>query len=162
MAKDPTPEKGKEKLESAEVRQLVVAQPDKFQGLLETITLLDKISERLGEDKSGDLGGSGSGTAQDDSKQSSSSRDIAIKKIPDTPVVRKQLTIYIEKEIKSLRKEVKIAARRASKTGNSYKLNKLYARIRRMNGLLAQLMEASYDVLKRLYIRIFIDKQSVV
>lgn len=140
---------------------LVVAQPEKFEGLLETISLMDKISERMGEDKSGDLGGGGSSTSKGDDDDSVSARAQAIANLPDTPQMRKELGVYIQKEIKVLRKEVRRKAFRASKPGSAYKLNDLYSKIRRLNSLLAELMETSVDVLKRIFIRVLIDKQSI-
>ncbi|MDA0376162.1 MAG: hypothetical protein O3A80_02535 [bacterium] len=140
---------------------LVVTQPEKFEGLLETISLMDKISERMSEDKSGDLGGGGSSTGKGDDDDSVSARAQAIANLPDTPQMRKELGVYIQKEIKVLRKEVRRKAFRASKPGSAYKLNDLYSKIRRLNSLLAELMETSVDVLKRIFIRVLIDKQSI-
>lgn len=142
---------------------LVVAQPEKFEGLLETISLMDKISERMGEDKSGDLGGGGgtTGGTKGDDDDTVSARAQAIANLPDTPEMRKELSNYIQKEIKVLRKEVRRKAFRASKPGSAHKLNELYSKIRRLNSLLAELMETSVDVLKRIFIRVFIDKQSI-
>lgn len=140
---------------------LVVTQPEKFEGLLETISLMDKISERMSEDKSGDRGGGGSSTGKGDDDDSVSARAQAIANLPDTPQMRKELGMYIQKEIKVLRKEVRRKAFRASKPGSAYKLNDLYSKIRRLNSLLAELMETSVDVLKRIFIRVLIDKQSI-
>ncbi|MDA1292400.1 MAG: hypothetical protein O3A81_01325 [bacterium] len=140
---------------------LVVTQPEKFEGLLETISLMDKISERMSEDKSGDLGGGGSSTGKGDDDDSVSARAQAIANLPDTPQMRKELGVYIQKEIKVLRKEVRRKAFRASKPGSAYKLNDLYSKIRRLNSLLAELMETSVDILKRIFIRVLIDKQSI-
>ena len=44
----------------------------------------------------------------------------------------------------------------------SAEFNKFNKRIRRLNSLIAEILEASYEVLKRLFIRVFIDKQSVI
>ena len=74
----------------------------------------------------------------------------------------KQLARHIEKEVKTLRRKVRRAARRASKPGNAHKLNELYAQIRQLNALLANLFEASYEVVKRLFVRVFIDKQTIL
>ena len=157
-----SPEKRAEHRESSENKNLVVTQPDKFQGLLETISLMDKVSERLGEDRSGDFatsGGTGGATAQGQGQQST--RAQAIANLPETPQMRRELGTYIQKEIKALRKEVRRKAFRASRPGSAHQLNELYAKIRHLNNLLSELMEASVDVLKRIFIRVFIDKQSV-
>jgi hypothetical protein len=148
--------------ESKEGANLVVAQPEKFEGLLETISLMDKVSERMGEDKSGDMGGGGGATGSkkgDDG--TTSTRAQAIAAMPDTPQIRKELGNYIQKEIKVLRKQVRRKAFRAAKPGSAHQLNDLYSKIRRLNSLLAELMDTSVDILKRLFIRVFIDKQSI-
>ena len=75
--------------------------------------------------------------------------------------MQRELGRYIRKEIKTLRKEVRRQAFRASKPGAAHQLNQLYSKIRRLNTLLSELMEASVDVLKRVFIRVFIDKQSI-
>ena len=156
-------EKGSSLSESNESANLVVTQPDKFQGLLETISLMDKVSERMGEDRSGDLGGGGGGQAGsqqgDDGQQSA--RAQAIANLPDEYEMRKQLGKYIQKEIKVLRKEIRKKTLRVSARGSAHQLNELYSKMRRLNTLLSELMEASVEVLKRLCIRVFIDKQSI-
>ena len=163
MAIGNSPEKQASHQESTEGRNLVVAQPEKFEGLLETISLMDKVSERIGEDRSGDMGGGGTGTsagtAQGDDSQST--RAQAIANLPQVPEMRKELGQYIQKEIKELRKEIRKKAFRASRPGSAHQLNELYGKIRRLNSLFAELMEASVDVLKRIFIKVFIDKQSI-
>ncbi len=164
MGKAPAnPEKGKQLTESKESQSaLIVEQPQKLEGLIETINLLGNISERMGEDKSGDMGGGGGKGKGAKAAKGASPRDQAIKSIPTEKVIKKQLAKHIEKEVKSLRKEVRKAARKAAKSGNAHAINELYARIRRLNSLLASLMEASYEVVKRLFIRVFIDKQPIL
>lgn len=156
------PEKQALQTESTEKIHLVVAQPEKFEGLLETISLMDKVSERMGEDRSGDLGGGGGGqTSGKGDDDGTSTRAQAIAALPDTPQMRKELGQYIQKEIKDLRKQVRRKAFRASKPGSAHRLNELYSKIRRLNSLLAELLDTSVDVIKRLFIRVFIDKQSI-
>lgn len=164
MATVPTPEQGSSHIESKAEKHLAVVQPEKFQGLLDTIALLDKVSESLGDASSGDWSGASGGAvaARTGGQTATSARAQAIANLPGTPEMRTELTSYIQKEIKSLRKEVHTAARKMSKPGSAHKLNELYARIRRLNSLLSELMEASVEVLKRLFIRIFIDKQKVL
>lgn len=158
------PEKGKQLTESKETSgALIVEQPQKLENLIDTINLLGNISERMGEDKSSDMGRGG--TSKKDNKSDtggSSTRSQAIKNIPTEKIVRKELAKHIEKEVKVLRKQVRLATGRISKPGNAHKLNELYSRIRRLNTLLANMFEASYDVVKRLFIRVFIDKQPIL
>lgn len=142
---------------------LVVTQPQKLESLLDTINLLNTVSERIGEDKSGDMG-SGGGTTQGDDDAGTtqqSARDIAIANLPAMPVMQKKLEGHIRSEVKKLRKEVRKNRIRATKPGSAYKLQDIYARMRQLNGVLTELLGASIDVVKRLYVRIFIDKQSV-
>lgn len=153
-------------LESAEAApaHLIVSQPQKLEGLLETLTLIDSFSERIGEDRSGDLGAGGSsagGTQQGDDDDQQSARQQAIANMPVEAVMRQQITKHIEGEVKKLRKEVHKAAKKVTKPGSAHKMNDLYARIRRLNALLSELADSSLDIVKRLYVRIFVDKQSV-
>lgn len=151
-------------IESGEVKNLVVTQPEKFEGVLETIALMDKVSERMGEDRSGDLGGGGGGQAgsgQGDDDGQQSARAQAIANLPGDKQMRVELEHYIQKEIKGLRKQIRKKTIRMSKPGSAHQVNELYKKMRRLNNLLGELMDASVEVLKRLCIRIFIDKQSI-
>lgn len=142
---------------------LIVTQPERLGSLLETLTLLDTVSERMGEDRSGDLGGGGQGaTRRGDDDTQQSLRSLAIQNLPEPPQMRREIKRHIEREVNTLRREVRRIARRASKPGAAHKLNVLYARIRRLNGLLAEILEAGLDILRRFYIRVFVDKQSIV
>ena len=166
MSTDASQEAGKQIETSAEVSPaLIVSQPKKLGSLLETLTLLDKVSETVGEDRSGDMGGAGTGTGQqgdDDGQSTISLREQAIANLPDATVMQRRLKVHIEKDVKRLQKQIKRAARRAADPGTAYKINQLYARIRRLNALLAELLGASQEVLKRLYVKIFVDKQTVI
>lgn len=142
---------------------LIVTQPQKLEGLLETIALLDRISERLGEDRSGDMGGGGGATGgQQSGSATVSARQQKIANLPAPEVMRKTLARHIEKEVRVLQKEIRKAAQRASRPGGAYKLNILYGRIRRLNTLLAELVDAAIDVLKRLFIKVVIDEQKIL
>ena len=163
MPTNTSPEAGDKKETSVEaVPTLIVSQPKKLEGLLETLTLIDKISETVGEDRSGDMGSGGKGSGKGDDDQKISLREQAIANLPDTPVMQRRLRAHIEKDVKKLRREIKRATSRASKPGAACKLNTLYARVRRLNSLLSDLFNASQEVLKRLYVKIFVDKQTVI
>jgi len=141
---------------------IAVAQPQKLESLLDTINLINTVSERIGESRSGDLGGGGGSAAAQTGAQAQSWRDQALANLPAAPVMQQQLQKHIEQEIADLQREVQKTARKAARPGAAHKLNELYARIRRLNGLLQQLFETSVDILKRLYVRVFIDKQTVL
>ena len=153
-------EKGQGAPEGNERQAIAVAQPQKLESLLDTIELLNTVSERIGESKSGDLG-SGSGGKPGAASQQSW-REQAIAALPETPAMQQQLEKHIRTEIKTLRHEMRSTAKRANRPGGAHKLNTLYARIRRLNGILQQLLSASVEAIKRLYIRIFIDKQTAL
>lgn len=158
-------EKGPNALQTMETAKLVVNQPKKLQELnllLESFDALDRrVSERTGEDRSGDLGSTGMAAAGGQ-QQTQSARDLAIAAMPQAPkVLRDRLVKHIGKEVSHLQV---LAAREAhtSRPGVAFRLNKLYARIRRLNSLLVELFEASLDVLRRLFIRVFIDEQPIL
>jgi hypothetical protein len=143
--------------------QLIVTQPQKLEGLLETLAVLDRVSERIGEDRSGDMGGGGTGgTQQGDDDTTQSLRELAIANLPDSPIMQRKIAQHIQGEVRKLQKQIRTQTKSVSRPGSAHTINKLYARIRRLNSILAQLLETSYDVLKRLYIRIFVDGQSVI
>jgi hypothetical protein len=77
-------------------------------------------------------------------------------------VVRSQISAHVEKEVQSLEKQARRLAKWSWKKGTAHQLNELYSRIRRLNSLLSSLVEASYEMMKRLYIRIFIDHQPIL
>lgn len=152
-------------LEKIERSRLIVAQPKQLKELgqlLDTIEgLSQRVSEGTGEDRSGDMGAAGSMVGTAAGATGVSPRDQAIARIPVQAVMQKKLEEHIRAEVKKLNREAKRLARQAN-PGAAYALNNLYARIRRLNSLIAEILEASYEVLKRLFIRVFIDKQSVI
>lgn len=151
--------------EKAPESKLIVTQPPKMKELGQLLETLDglaqRVSERNSEDASGDLGGSGSVGGQTGQRRASS-RDVAIALMPTAPVVLQQkLAEHIEQEVRKLERELR-ALKRVTKAGGAFEMNELYRRIRKLRSLLRELMEASVDLLKRLYIRVFVDKQSIL
>ena len=160
-----SPETGKllsKGVDSASV--LIVTQPPKVEMLLDALSAIDKISERVGEDRSGDFTGSGgkTGGQGDDAAGTPSVRDQQIANLPVQETMRSQLKKEIEKEVLELEHEVKRAKRRLTRPGAAYKVNALYARIRRLNALISELFDAAYDAIKRLFIKVVIDRQKVL
>lgn len=144
---------------------LLVVQPKKLGDILDSINAMSDspASEKLAEDRSGDLKGGASSGKSARAKRLLSIREEAIARIPSEPaLVRNELQRHIREEVKGLQKEIRKAARRITKPGMAYRINELYARIRRLNALMNQLFEASYDVLKRFFIRVFIDRQPII
>jgi len=133
--------------------------------LLDALAAIDKISERIGEDRSADMGGGGGGKAAtkgDDATSATSVRNQKIANLPAQEVMRQELQKEIEKEVSELHSEVKRARKRLTRPGAAYKLNALYARMRRLNSLIAELFDAAYDAVKRLFIKVVIDRQKVL
>jgi len=155
-------EKGPETQPSAEKQMLVVQQPEKIESLLSSLDDIESFSERIGEDRSGDMGGAGTGTGgtKGDDQAQVSIRDKAIANLPAEEVMQIEIQKHIKKEVKDLRRQVR-KVEHIRKPGAAQKLNEIYARIRRLNGLLSEILESSYEVVKRLFVRIFIDKQSI-
>lgn len=143
-----------------------VLQPTKVEGL---DMLLSEVNDIVGEkspakpsEQWSSQGSTGSSTQQDDSTGDDiSPRDQAIANLPSQQIMQKELTKHIANEITQLRKEARTITKLNS-PGSAYKLTKLYARIRRLNNLLGSVLQSSYDVLRRLFIRVVIDKQAVV
>lgn len=130
--------------------------------LLATLEALpSRVGETMGEDSSRDMGAGGSGPASAQARSQTSARAQAIANLPDPTVMQKQLAEHIEKEVKKLSKQAKRLAR-TTKPGAAHRMNELYARIRRLNAILSEIFEASVELLKRLFIRVFVDEQSVL
>lgn len=164
MALPTNPDKGTIAPETTKGEEQIVMQPGKAPELANLMEAIDtgKVSEiapqRVSEQGGSLMSGSGSQQQDDDGM---SPRDLAIRNLPSQAVMQREIASHITQEIRNLRRETKKYTR-LGKPGQAYKLAKLYARIRQMNGLIAQVWDASYDVVKRLFIRIFIDKQTVL
>lgn len=158
-----TPEKAPNAPGGSETVLQVVAQPQlvNMQNFLSELN--DKVSEKGTEDAAGDWSGTGSGAAVatgTGSQSGPSARDLAMANLPIPVIMQKQLETHIREEVKQLRKQA-LRIANTQKPGGAHKLNELYARIHRLNALLASLFEASVEILKRLYVRVFVDKQSI-
>lgn len=142
---------------------LTVTQPATISSLLDTLNLIDQVSERIGEDRSGDMGSGGAqqGTSGAGTAKTASPRDQAIAHLPAQQEMQRKLTEKIRIEVRQLRKQIR-SIPASGKPGAAFELNKIYARIRMLNRLLSSLWEASFDVIKRLFIRTFIDDQPIL
>lgn len=143
------------------------AQPQKLPNLSSMAELLgeiEKIAETTGEDRSGDWSGTTPGTtavATGGAITGQSPRDRAIAAIPEVAVMRKELEKHIVTEIKVLRKDIRRITR-VRAPGAAFRLNELYTRLRRLNSLLHDLFATSYEVVRRLFVKVFIDKQPIL
>jgi hypothetical protein len=158
-------EKGSASIKEAasETMQLAVRQPEKIRSLLVVLADLEKISEIVSEDRSHDLGagGSGTGTGDDGSSGQISARQKAIQSLPSIPAMRQKVTLHLQAEVKQLERKAKLLAH-STKKGSAYLLNELYARIRKIQTFIAELIDAAEELVKQLYIRLFIDHQKLV
>lgn len=144
-------------------RGQIVLQPGKEKNLAMLVAEINELpSEGLAEDRSGDWSGAGGAVAATGggATQQLSARDQAIANLPVPAAMQKELEAHIRSEVKQLRKQTKLITR-SRKPGSAYALAQLYAKIRHLNALLAELFEASYDVLKRMFVKVFIDKQPI-
>lgn len=120
----------------------------------------ETITDKPASDWSGTTGQGGTAGVGDQSQTGMSLRDQAIANLPIPAVMQKKLELHIHEEVKKLRKQAQSIAA-TSRPGGAYKLNQLYARIRHLNAILSSLFEASVEVVKRLFVRVFIDKQTI-
>jgi hypothetical protein len=167
MAMPTNPEKQHSLNSPAEAPSAVVSQPMKIDLSGQLGSFLEEIG-RISETASsgaGEQGTAGTGGAMTQTSGGSttavSARDQAIANLPGARVMQKQLEAHIKTEIRKLRKQAKTIAR-INQPGGAYHLNMLYLRIHHLNALLAELLSSSVEVLKRLFIRVFIDKQTVL
>ena len=145
--------------------RLTVQQPPKMRDvmqLLQDLEAIGRISEAVSEDRSGDLGSGGTGsTGASAAGGKISLRDQAIAKLPSTSVMRTRLTSHLQSEVRQLERRAKKLAR-SSREGGAFLLNELYARIRKIQALMGELVELAAEVVQRLYVRLFIDHQQLV
>lgn len=142
---------------------LIVTQPKHLENILAAIAEVDRVSEKQGDAASGDWSGTSGGQGQkgDDGKSAAATaREEAIARIPEPVIMQKALKEHIEQEVKVLRRQAQRLTK-STQPGAAFELAQMYAKIRRLNGMIRELFEASLEVLKRLFIRVFIDKQSI-
>jgi hypothetical protein len=157
-------EKGLSTPPSQPERSAATLQPGKVDAmkalLLEVNDIVGEANpSKPGEQWSGGCQVATTGGAQ--AAQTVSWRDQAIAAIPAPQIMQKQLEGHIEEEINVLRKQAsQITDLR--KPGAAHRFNELQSKIHRLNALLSGLLEASYEVLKRIFIRVFIDKQTIL
>lgn len=158
-----SPEKGLLAPSGTPERSQSVLQPSKAEGLAMLVAEINDLpGETATEDATSDWGSSSTGTAMtaQGAQQGGTARDHAMAHLPTPARMQKLLEAHIRSEVKELRKQTKLIIR-SRKPGSAYALAQMYAKIRHLNALLADLLEASYDVLKRLFVKVFVDKQAI-
>lgn len=146
-------------LTPSEAKTLIVSQPRRLESILMDIAALE--SESISETSSGGPGNSWSGGASGQSGKKTSTispRDLAIAHLPSPKSMQQTLQKHIEQEIAVLRSQAGSIAQ-AQKRGAAYKLNEMYSRIRRLKAFLWELTHASVDLIRRTFIRVFVDRQ---
>lgn len=167
MAPNASPEKAPLSPKPSGPERVVQPAPVKIEGLaqfLEAVNSLEvgKVGETMTEDTSArDAGGGGGGFAAAAAARGMSARDFAIANLPTPHNMQRQLEQHIREEVKKLRKQAHHVAK-VHGPGAAYHLNKLYARIRQLNNLLGVIFDAGMEVLKRFFIRVFIDRQPIL
>lgn len=153
------------RMENVEHGALVVKQPEKIKSLLIVLGDIERISERITEDASHDLGAGGGAGAQGGRAQAAATqislRRQALQLLPATSVMRAKLVTHLQKEVRHLEREAKHIARAAGK-GSACVLTRLYAQIRKIQSLITEILEAAAELVERLYVRLFIDHQQLV
>lgn len=136
-----------------------IAQSPALAEFSELITLMGTISERVVQHHEQFAG---TQQAQDDTGQGAgpTTREQLLAHLPQTHVMQKKLESHIAKEIRQLKKQARAVAA-SRKAGWAYELTLLLARIRRLTGIARSLLSASLEALKKFYILVFIDKQSL-
>ncbi|MBP9773781.1 MAG: hypothetical protein KBD00_04080 [Candidatus Peribacteraceae bacterium] len=137
-----------------------VFQPQKLTEIVEMIDLMGKISERMGEDKASDMGGGSQGSGAQAQVTGTSSRDEAIANLPVPPKMQEKIIAHIHSEVHALDKQAHKLAKSRSK-GSAYALTEIYKKIRRLSSVIDELLGASADMIKRFYIALFIDRQTL-
>lgn|SRR3989338_336367 len=149
---------------SPETKAVVVPPPkaaEAIRAFLEDLnTVKESASDVTGENWSG--GGTSDGTQvsgqQGDAR--TSARDQAIANLPSPQVMQKNIQKHIQGEVKKLRKQAKKLS--LTQPGAAHHLVQIYAKIHHLNAILGQMFEAGFDMVKRLYIRIFVDRQPII
>jgi hypothetical protein len=158
MSAEAAPKSVSEKTENA---PSVVFQPPALKEVVEVINLMGTVSNRIREDNSGDVPAAGGGAQSSGNQSGTSTRDEAIANAPAIPVMQQKLVEELRKEVAKIEKQAK-ALKRSGDRGSAFALNELYRKIRRLSNLIAEILQASADMIKRFYVSVFIDKQPLV
>jgi hypothetical protein len=143
----------------AEKAPNVVFQPQKLKEVVEIIDLMGTVASRVREDGGTNPAGTGGGKAQ--GQTGTSARDEAIANAPEVPVMQQKLIKQLEQEVRVIQRATRSLAR-SNRPGAAFLLTELYKKLRRLTALISTIVHASADVIKRLYISAFIDRQALV
>lgn len=139
----------------------IVFQPPALKEVVEVINLMGTVSNRIREDNSGDMPVGTSGAQASTTQTGVSTRDEAIANAPAIPIMQQKLVEELRKEVATIEKQAR-TLKRSGGRGSAFALNELYRKIRRLSNLIAEILQASADMIKRFYVSVFIDKQPLV
>lgn len=163
----PTPSPSPEKaLPSAPEKKvtLIVAQPEILGNLIEAIENLTAPREAPAEKQGEDASGRATTTTAGETTVTStgiSPRDQAIANLPPQKKMQQDLQKHIQTEVWKLRREA-VRLTTITRPGTAFHLNQIYEKIRRLNKLLSELFSASFEALKQLFIRAFVDHEPIL
>jgi len=146
--------------ESTDVaHRLTVHQPEKMKDLLTLLEILEGVTEQV---KGPQPAGAGAQIGDDDQSVSvPTARQAALANLPAASVMQQRLVRSLEREVQDLQRQARRAAR-SFRRGSAYLLNELYARIRKIQAMIAEILSAAQETIERLYVRLFVDGQPIV
>lgn len=147
--------------EAPEAYKLTVRQPEQVKDLIKLLEILEGVTEAVGVQPPGASAGSVAGMQGDDAGDRSSLREQALAHLPDTPVMQRKLISSLEHEVSHLKRQARRAALKMRR-GGACALNEIYAKIRKIKVMIAEILEATREIVERLYVRLFIDGQPIV
>jgi hypothetical protein len=157
---------GEQQKEGVAVREalgsyrLSVRQPPQVKDLINLLEMLEGVTERVTASKgASSIGQVGAQGGEDDHRESA--RYQALANLPDTPLMQKRLVSSLEREVTILKRQARKAAFRL-KRGGAFVLNNIYAKIRKIKAMIAEILSATREVVERLYVRLFVDGQPIV
>jgi hypothetical protein len=139
----------------------VVTQPRHLEAILAAVASAERVSESTGARVGEQWTGGGQAQAGTGGTQDPSPRDHALANLPTPMVMQERLRAHIDVEVRQLRREA-LRLTRVRQPGTAWRLNEIYTKLRRLNGLVSELLSASTEVLQRLFIRVFVDRQSIL
>lgn len=140
--------------EFKEVKNDVSSRVDFVDGIDEGGEVMGQVSEVLKE-KASEQGGGGGKTqtaAQTDEVDIEKIKARLLQNLPSEKIIKKQIKREITKEIDYLHKKA-MKMLRSPNEMNYFEMNNILKKIRELNGILSELIKASIDALKTLWLR---------
>jgi hypothetical protein len=135
----------------------IVFQPQKLTAVIDIVNLMGTVSQRIREENAGDLPAMRS-TKSSGTGGNTTTRDDAIAKAPPVAMMQQKLMQHLKQERSLMQRQAKTIAS-SNAPGAAWTLTELYKKIRSLSSLIAQILEASAEMIKRFYVSVFIDRQ---